>query len=267
MLSRREFGAGLTAVAAVRRRGADHPAPPPPPNEPTLARILRTKRLRVAGLIGEEPYFQKDPSRGQWSGICVTMARNLAAELGVEVAVVESAQADLAADLHAGKIDLAYLNPTAQRGMFADFAAPLFHDTYAVVARKGFAPKGWSEINVPQTLLAVDSGSVREEMARRFAGNAAITGFKTREEALAAIQSGRGDCFVTTVFLGLITLKKNPQLGDLIVPTPYLRAALCPGVPYDNDRRFRAQPPRSATARQGRCSWPAAAGNLGRPIG
>ena len=76
-------------------------------------------------------------------------------------------------------------------------------------------------------------------MARRFAGNAAITGFKTREEALAAIQSGRGDCFVTTVFLGLTTLKKNPQLGDLIVPTPHLRAALCPGVPYDTDRRFR----------------------------
>jgi len=239
MLSRREFGEGLTAVAAVRRRGSDHPAPPPPPNEPTLARILRTKRLRVAGLIGEEPYFQKDPSRGQWSGICVTMARNLAAELGVEVAVVESSQADLAADLHTGKIDLAYLNPTAQRGMFADFAAPLSYDTYAVVARKGFAPKNWSEINVPQTLLAVDSGSVREEMARRFAGNAAITGFKTREEALAAIQSGRGDCFVTTVFLGLTTLKKNPQLGDLIVPTPHLRAALCPGVPYDTDRRFR----------------------------
>jgi polar amino acid transport system substrate-binding protein len=195
--------------------------------------------LRVAGLTGEEPYFQKDPSSGRWSGICVTMARNLAAELGVEVAIVESSQADLAADLHAGKIDLAYLNPTAQRGMFADFAAPLFHDTYAVVARKGFAPKGWSEINVPQTLLAVDSGSVREEMARRFAGNAAITGFKTREEALAAIQSGRGDCFVTTVFLGLTTLKKNPQPGDLIVPAPHLRAALCPGVPYDNDRRFR----------------------------
>jgi polar amino acid transport system substrate-binding protein len=195
--------------------------------------------LRVGGLLAEEPYFQKDPSSGRWGGICVTMARNLAAELGVETAPIESNWADLATDLNAGKIDLAYLNPTAQRGMFADFAAPLFYDTYAVVTRKGFAPKGWAEINVPETLLAVDSGSAREEMARRFAGNAAITGFKAREEAMAAIQSGRGDCFVTTVFLGLVMLKKNPQLGDLIVPIPHLRAAVCPGMPYDADRRFR----------------------------
>ena len=27
--------------------------------------------------------------------------------------------------------------------------------------------------------------------------------------------------------------------GDLIVPTPYLRVAICPGTPYDDDRRFR----------------------------
>jgi polar amino acid transport system substrate-binding protein len=34
-------------------------------------------------------------------------------------------------------------------------------------------------------------------------------------------------------------LKRDPGLGDLIVPTPYLRVAICPGTPYDDDRRFR----------------------------
>jgi polar amino acid transport system substrate-binding protein len=238
MLSRREFGGGLTAAAA-RRHGADRSTLPPPANEPNLARILRTKRLRVAGLIGEAPYSYKDPASGQWGGICVTMAANLAAELGVEITVVESNWADLATNVHTGKIDLSYLNPTALRGMFIDFANPLFYDTYAIVARKGFAPKGWAEINAPERLIAVDEGSAREEAARRFAGNAAITGFKTREEAIGAIQSGRGDCFVTTVLPAMTLLKKDPQLGDLIVPTPYLRAAVAPGMPYDDDRRFR----------------------------
>jgi polar amino acid transport system substrate-binding protein len=239
MLSRREFGGGLAAAAAVRRRGSDRAAPPPPPNEPNLARILRTKKLRVAGLIAEEPYSYRDPASGRWGGICVTMARNLAEELRVEITVVESNWAELLADVHTGKVDLSYLSPTAQRGMFVDFATALFYDTYAIVARKDFGPKGWAEINVPETLVAVDTGSVREDAARRFAGNAAITGFKTRDEAIAAIQSGRADCFVTTVFFALTALKRNPQLGDLIVPTPQLRAAVCPGVPYDDDRRFR----------------------------
>src|SRR5712671_1993648 len=166
MLSRREFGGGLAAAAAVRRRGSDHttPAPQPvPANEPNLARILRTKRLRIAGLVGEEPYSYKDPATGQWGGFWLTMTRNLAMELGVEVVVVESSWPNLPADLQASKIDLCYLSPTAQRGMFVDFANSLFYDTYAIVARKGFAPMSWAELDVAGSLVAVDIGSAREE--------------------------------------------------------------------------------------------------------
>jgi polar amino acid transport system substrate-binding protein len=243
MLSRREFGGGLAAVAVVRRRGPDRavPAPPPvPANEPNLARILRTKRLRMAGLSGEEPYIYKDPATGQWSGFCAAMARNLAAELGVELIVAESNWAELATDLHTGKIDFSFAPaPTAQRAMFVDFGNPLFYDTYAIIARKDFAPKTWAELNVPEALVAMDIGSAREETARRFAGNAAITGFKSRDEAIVAVQSGRADCFVTTVFHGAAALKKNPQTGELVVPTPQLRTAVCPALPYDDDRRFR----------------------------
>ena len=241
MLSRREFAGGMAAAAAVRRHAPERPATPPEPaREPNLARILRTGRLRVGAPLGEEPYSYKNSATGQWSGFLVAMAGDLAAALGVELAIVETNWADMVTDLHTGKIDLACgPSPTAQRAMFADFSTPLFHDTFAILARQGFAPKSWSELNVPESLVAVDTGSTREEAVRRFAGNAAITGFKTREEALLAVQSGRADCFVATVFFALAALKKNPQIGELIVPTQQLRAARCPAVPYDDDRRFR----------------------------
>ena len=241
MLSRRELGGGLAAGAVFRRRGPEHPAlPAEPAKEPNLARILRTRRLRVGAPLGEEPYFYKNSGTGQWSGFLVAMAGDLAAALGVELAIVETNWAEMVTDLHTGKIDLAYgPSPTAQRAMFADFSTPLFHDTYAILARKGFAPKSWTELNVPESLVAVDTGSAREEAVRRFAGNAAITGFKTREEALLAVQSGRADCFVATVFFAMAALKKDPQIGELIVPTSQLRAGRCPAVPYDDDRRFR----------------------------
>jgi len=241
MLSRREFAGGMAAAAAVRRHAPERPATPPEPaREPNLARILRTRRFRVGAPLGEEPYSYKNSATGQWSGFLVAMAGDLAAALRVELAIVETNWADLVTDLHTGKIDLAYgPSPTAQRAMFADFSTPLFHDTFAILARQGFAPKSWSELNVPESLVAVDTGSTREEAVRRFAGNAAITGFKTREEALLAVQSGRADCFVASVFFALAALKKNPQIGELIVPAPQLRAARCPAVPYDDDRRFR----------------------------
>ena len=241
MLSRREFGGGFAAGAIFRRRGSERPATPPEPaKEPNLARILRTRRLRVGGPVSEEPYFYKNSATGQWRGFLVTMAGDLAAAIGVELAILETNWAEMVTDLHTGKIDLAYgPSPTAQRAMFADFSTPLFHDTYAILARKGFAPKSWAELNVPESLVSVDTGSAREEAVRRFAGNAAITGFKTREEALLAVQSGRVDCFVATVLFALAALKKEPQIGEIVVPTPQLRTALCPAVPYDDDRRFR----------------------------
>ena len=248
MLSRREFAGGMAAAAAVRRHAPERPATPPEPaREPNLARILRTRRLRVGAPLAEEPYSYKNSATGQWSGFLVAMAGDLAAALRVELAIVETNWADMVTDLHTGKtdlhtgkIDLAYgPSPTAQRAMFADFSTPLFHDTFAILARQGFAPKSWSELNVPESLVAVDTGSAREEAVRRVAGNAAITGYKTREEALLAVQSGRADCFVATVFFALAALKKNPQIGELIVPTPQLRPARCPAVPYDDDRRFR----------------------------
>lgn len=241
MLSRRELGGGLAAGAVFRRHGPERPVTPPEPaKEPNLARILRTRKLRVGGPVSEEPYFYKNPGTGQWSGILVAMAGDLAAALGVELAIVETNWADMVTDLHTSKIDLAYgPSPTAQRAMFADFSTPLFHDTFAILARKGFAPKSWAELNVAGSLVGVDTGSAREEAVRRFAGNAAITGFKTREEALLAVQSGRVDCFVATVLFALAALKKNPQIGEIVVPTPPLRAAVCPAVPYDDDRRFR----------------------------
>ncbi len=239
-LSRRDLGGALATAAVVRRRGSDRAAPPPPAGEPNLARILRTKKLRIAGFLGEEPYSYKDPASGRWNGFWVAMAGNLAAQIGVELAVVETDWADAATDLHTGKMDLSCgVGPTAQRAMFADFANPLFDDTYAIIARKGFAPKSWAELDVAELLVAVDIGSAREETARRFAGNAAITGFKTRDEALEAVQSARADCFVATVLVALAELKKNPQIGEIVAPTPHLRAAVCPALPYDSDRRFR----------------------------
>ena len=241
MLTRRELGGLVAAGAVARRRGSNAPAAEPvPANEPTLARILGTRKMRIAAFAGDGPYCYKDPTSGQWSGFCVAMARNLAAELGVETVVSEADWADTVTGLHTGNFDLAYgLGPTAHRAMFADFTTPLFHDAYAIVARTGLAAKSWAQLNVPETLIAVDTGSLREEAARRFAGSAAITGFTTREEALLAVRSGRADCFVTTVLFALAVLGKDPQSGTLVVPTPALRAAVCPAVPYDGDRRFR----------------------------
>jgi len=231
---------GRTAQAQT----AASPAPGKPAFAPaqssTLSRVMGNGVLRVAGLVGEEPYFHKDLASGQWSGFCIDMATDIAKELGVKLEVVESTWGNSVLDLQANKVDISFgLNPTPKRALVVAFSAPLFFNTFAVVGRKGFAPKTWAELNDPKVRIAVDLGSTHELIARRYAPSATITAFKNRDEAILATQSGRADCFVATIFLGLTALKKNPQLGQFTLPRPYVQASVCAAVQYDTDQRFR----------------------------
>lgn len=234
---------GSLLVASSRVAAQDKSAPPPPApagGEGNLARIQRTKTLRVAGLVGEEPYFSKDLTSGQWSGFCIEMARDIAKELDSKLEIVESTWGNSVLDLQSNKIDISFgLNPTPKRALVVDFSAPLFFNSFVIVTSKNFKARTWRELNDPKVRIAVDLGSSHELVARRFAPNATITALKNRDEAILAVQSGRADCFVATVFLGLTALKKNPQLGMFVIPQPPVQSAVSAAFQYDNDRRFR----------------------------
>ena len=228
-------GAGLLALAATASAVQAQPAP-----ESNLGRIMKAKKLRVAGLVGEEPYFSKNIATGEWSGFCIDMARDIAKELGVELEIVESTWGNSVLDLQAGKIDLSFgLNPTPKRALVVDFTRPLFFNTFSIVAAKGFKADTWEALDRPEARVAVDLGSTHELIARRYTPKATITAYKTRDEAILAVQSGRADCFVCTIFLGLTSRKKNQSLGAFIMPKPYVQAPVCAALPYDDDRRLR----------------------------
>ncbi len=208
--------------------------------ESTFARIKRTGVMRVAGLVGEEPYFHKDLKTGEWSGFVIEMARDIARELGGKLEIVESTWGNSVLDLQANKIDISFgLNPTPKRALAIDFTRPLFYNSFAIVTRKGFEARSWRELNSPGVRIAVDLGSSHELIARRYAPKANIIGFKTRDEVILAVQSGRADCLIATIFLGLTSLKKNPELGRFVVPTPVLSLPVSAGVRRESDTTFR----------------------------
>lgn len=239
-------GAGLALSSLGGAALAQAPAGQPltgsaqPASGSNLDRVLKSRKLRVAGLSGEEPYFSKNLASGEWSGFCIDMARDIAKELGVEFEVVESTWGNSVLDLQANKIDISFgLNPTPKRALVVDFSKPLFFNTFSIVARREFKAETWDDLNKPEVRIAVDLGSTHELIARRYAGKSTITAFKTRDEAILAVQSGRADCFVCTIFLGLTSKKKNPALGQFVMVKPYVQASVCAAMPYDADRRFR----------------------------
>ena len=224
------------AIAASTSARADTPS-----SESSIDRIKKSGVLRIAVIVGQEPYFHKDLATGEWSGACIDMANNIASKLGAKVETLESTWGNQILDLQADKVDLAFaVNPTPERALVIDFSTPILVHSFTVITKKGFPkPQTWADLNKPEVKIAVDIGSTHETIARRYCPKANILGFKNRDEAILAVATGRADCNVSLAVLSVSTLKKNPNLGDLAIPRPLLTLPTNMGIRAESDRRYK----------------------------
>ncbi len=230
----------LAAAAIVIPAGFIAPAQAQTGPESTVDRINRTKALRIAALPGELPYFAKDLATGEWKGAAIEFARDIAKVFDAKLEYIESTYANSVLDLQANKIDLAFaLGPTPQRALAIGFTRPFINHPYGCLAKKGFNPKTWDDIDTPDVRIACDIGSLHETAARRYAPKAQITGFKTRDEATLAFQSGRTDVLIMAALLGLSTIARNRSLGPYHMLTgPLVALPSNFGVRREADTRF-----------------------------
>ena len=235
-ISRRGIAASAGLATAVGLIGSAQAQD----NESTFDRVTRTKVLRIAALPGELPYFQKDLASGEWKGAAIEMAKSIAKVWDAKLEYIESTYGNSVLDLQSNKIDLAFaLNPTPVRALTIRFTVPFFIHPYGCLAKKGFDPKTWGDLNKPDIRIACDLGSLHEVAARRFAPKAQITAFKTRDEATLAFQSGRTDVFILAAILGLSTVARNPNLGPYhLLTSPLVALPSCLGVRRESDTRF-----------------------------
>ncbi|MBI3514472.1 MAG: transporter substrate-binding domain-containing protein [Proteobacteria bacterium] len=243
MLSRRDLAGAALAGAAVSSSMLVGSAAfaQTPASESTLERIKRTKVLRAAALPGELPYFLKNLQTGEWSGMCIEMCKDIAKVFDAKIEWLESTYGNSVLDLQAGKIDLAFsLNPTPARALAIDFSHPVFMHGFGMVGRKGFTAKTWSDINKPDIRVTCDIGSVHETSARRFAPKSQITAYKTRDECVLAVQSGRADCVIMAVVIGLTAVAKNPNLGTFtMLSGPTVQLPNCLGLRKEPNKDWR----------------------------
>lgn len=249
MMNRREFsgllglaGTGAMAATAVSATVAAMPSPASAQQASgsTFERIRSTKKLRVAGIVGTEPYYHKDIATGAWSGFCMSMAQDLAKAMEAEVEISETTWGNAVMDLQSGKIDIMFgLSPTPSRALVVEFTRPIMQNTFTIIARPGLEPKTWDELNRPEMKIAVDIGSTHDLFARRVLPNATLLALKTPDEATLSVQSGRADAVIQVAMLSLVTVKKNPNVGKIVVPAPLIRQPTCAGVRAEESSRFR----------------------------
>lgn len=198
--------------------------------------------LRMAGILNEPPYFAKDPRTGEWNGFAVSMARDIAETIGVELEVVESSWANSILDVQSGKVDLALaLTALPKRALSIHFSSPTYYNSFVIVSPNAeLSGKSWSELNDPSITIAVDIGSAQDNITRQYLPDANILRFKTRDEAIVAVATGKADAIINTVLNGVVMTKRNAALGEVIVPEPVLSSPSVIGLNYETDQTWKS---------------------------
>ena len=187
--------------------------------------------LHYPVMSGEEPDFIKDPATGEWSGFYPDWGRQIADLLQVKIEFVETTWGNLAADFLAGRLDLAFgVNPNPKRGLVVDYVLePIVEGVWTVLARDGFEPKSWRDLNKPEVRLVAQSGSTMQVIAETMAPQATIVLVKNRDQAVLELRSGRGDAIVLADQNAAQLHKAG--IGHAIVPSPVLRNPMMTAVP------------------------------------
>jgi polar amino acid transport system substrate-binding protein len=241
MINRRNIAslAGLSAATALAAASVATPAVAQA-KESAFERIRRTKKLRTAVIAGGAPYYQKDITTGQWRGFYIDMVKALAEEMEAQPEFIESTWGNTVLDLQSDKIDLFFgLNPTPKRALVIDFSVPVFNNAFTMLTKPGFKPKSWDEMNDPAVKIAVDAGSSHDAVITRLCPKATISRLKTADDATAALQAGRVDAQCLILMLSLTVRKKNPSIGDILIPTPVFATTSNVGFRREDDKTLR----------------------------
>jgi polar amino acid transport system substrate-binding protein len=205
----------------------------------TLEHIKTSKKLRI-GVTSAEPWFFKDPMSEAWTGVGISLGRQLAADLGVELVPVETTWANAIAALQADQIDAMFvLDPTEERRKAIDFPeAPLFYYAPGALVKDGAAIKTWADLDKPDTRIGVTMGTSIDRMVTETLKTATISRFSNNDEAIAAFAAHRVDA-VAQFHPALVVQFARLKLGHVILPLPVVPVATSAGVRKEANPAFR----------------------------
>ncbi|MDB5399211.1 MAG: polar amino acid transport system substrate-binding protein [Acetobacteraceae bacterium] len=235
MMLRRDLACALAAFAVAVPEARGESAA-----ESTFERIRRTHVVRVGAVGGQAPYCVRDLASGEWRGFIPSYGRDLAKALDAEAEFVESTWGNAVLDLQADKVDIFFgLNPTPRRALAIDFTHPLFNNLFTLIARPGFRPSTWEELNDPSVRIALEIGTSYDQVMSETCPRATFLRLKTNNDASLAVQAGKADCQVLVALLALSVLKRDPAVGTLVVPRPLFTATTNAGLRREPDKTWR----------------------------
>jgi polar amino acid transport system substrate-binding protein len=199
----------------------------------TLQQVLNTASLRV-GVAVFAPWTVRADG-GELVGFEIDVARQLAADMGVEAEILVYDFDRLIPALQAGEIDLiaAGLTVTPERALHVNFSQPYAASGIwlATHVASTLEVERLEDLDAPGYTVAAVEGSVAVALAGRLLPHAKLQLFDTTEAASAALLAGEVHGYLEDEPVPMYLALENPTTVDVPIARPLLesRAAFAVG--------------------------------------
>ena len=160
------------------------------------------QRQRLDACIWPDYYSisYRDPRTRQLTGIDVDLARELAADMQVEVRFIDSSFASLIPDLLEQRCDVAMfgIGIIPEREAHLAFTVPhLQSDVIAITTKSNRRIRDWSDLDKAGNVIAVAKGTLHEPLMRERLQFAELITPETPKAREKEVLSGRADAFIS----------------------------------------------------------------------
>jgi cyclohexadienyl dehydratase len=192
----------------------------------TTQGAVTTAALRICTTGDYEPLTYRDPATGQYAGIDIEMARDLAAYLGRTAVFVATTWGSLMADIVApGKCDVAVggISATPAREQLADFTHSYLANgkTPLTTAADAGHFQSIDQINRPGVRVIENAGGTNEQFAKQNFPNAAITIWQNNATVFGQLVAHQADVMVTDEVEAIYQAKQHPELVAVRPDKPF----------------------------------------------
>ena len=197
--------------------------PTAPPRSAGLAQILQRGTVRVCSTGDYRPFTFRDP-QGNWSGLDIEMAHDMAARLGVQLDVVPTTWAHLVDDLD-NKCDVAMggISITLDRAKYARYSAPYLRDGKAAIVRcvDGSKFHTLGDIDRPGVRVVVNPGGTNAEFDKDHLHAAEVVSQPDNNTIFEQLTDNAADVMITDTSEIRWQANQNPQLCGESVDHPF----------------------------------------------
>jgi cyclohexadienyl dehydratase len=188
-----------------------------------LPAIAQRGAVRVCSTGDYRPFTYRDP-QGNWSGLDIEMAHDMAARLGVRLDLVPTTWANLVNDLN-DKCDAAMggISITLNRAKQAIYSAPYLRDGKAAIVRCADASKFQTldDIDRPGVRVVVNPGGTNADFDKEHLHSAQIMTYPDNNTIFGQLTNNSADVMITDASEIRWEANQEPQLCGVSLDHPF----------------------------------------------